>query len=243
MLPFFKKQRKYREKPFPPIAPDRPFTAFGDLHGRADLLEKALSRDWGGTLVFVGDYIDRGPQSAAVLELLKSRRDIITLAGNHEQMMLGFLADPTGRGPNWLRNGGQATLASFGINSGEGSLEPGKLEGAAQALRVAMGQDLINWLQTRPALWKTGNVCVVHAGADPALPMTEQITRTLLWGHDDFHKVTRTDGVWVVHGHKIVPGPRSINGRISIDTGAYATGELTGAQVSDGKVDFATVTV
>lgn len=242
MFKLFSKSRTKGATPFPDVSPDEPFTAFGDIHGRADLLEKVLSSDWKGRLVFVGDYIDRGPDSAAVLALLSARTDIVAMAGNHEQMIVRFLEEPIRYGANWLRNGGNATLESFGVTVPEDLADPAVLRRAAMALSSAMGTELVRWLQTRPLSWRSGNVAVVHAGADPALPMEDQSARVLLWGHPDFHKVRREDGTWVVHGHTIVSDPRNHDGRISIDTGAYATGRLTGATVSEGTIVFSSVT-
>jgi serine/threonine protein phosphatase 1 len=224
--------------PYPPPKPEAPFVVLGDLHGRADLLEKTLSAVLASQIVCVGDYVDRGEHSADVLRLLQARPDIICLSGNHEEMMLGFVDYPQQYGPRWLRNGGLQTLASFGIAGASEGSTGAALDQIAEALRAAMGDDLIQWLRQRPAIWQSGNVAVAHAGADPKLPMGEQTTQTLHWGHADFARVERRDGLWVVHGHTIVAAPVCDRGRISIDTGAYATGRLTAALIMDGRVEF-----
>jgi serine/threonine protein phosphatase 1 len=104
----------------------------GDVHGRADLLERVLEaidadigqiRARNPQLVFVGDYIDRGPDSAAVLRRMlelstELPNNVTCLLGNHERMMLDFLVDPVSRGPRWLRSGGTSTLESFGLHTG-----------------------------------------------------------------------------------------------------------------------------
>ncbi len=227
--------------PFAPIAPGVPFVALGDLHGRADLLEKALSSLPACQIVCVGDYVDRGEHSADVLRILRKRPDLICLSGNHEEMMLHFLDDPQKFGPRWLRYGGLQTLVSFGIaGANEGSTGPELVQTGA-ALRAAMGPDLIQWLRTRPTSWKSGNVAVVHAGADPKLPIADQPTQALHWGHADFHKLDRQDGTWVLHGHNIIDAPTALQGRIAIDTGAYATDRLTAALVTDDGVEFEVV--
>ena len=87
---------------------------------------------------------------------------------------------------------------------------------------------------------QSGNVAVVHAAADPALPMVEQSDDTLIWGHARFAQDVREDGIWIVHGHTIVHEPVAAQGRISIDTGAFATGDLTAAIVQPGSVTFQT---
>lgn len=229
-----------------PPAPERDLAIVGDLHGELDCLEvmialletRAPEAQW----VFVGDYIDRGDQSAQVLERLRrleeARPDTIFLRGNHEDMMLSFLDTPEETGNRWMRYGGLQTMASFGaFRLGE--------QNAPEALRVArdqlvelMPEGLGDWLAARPRWVQTGNVAVVHAGADPALPMDAQTDRSLTWGHRAFGRQAREDGVWVAHGHTIVDMPRERNGVISVDTGAYATGRLTAALVGSGMVEF-----
>ena len=110
-----------------------------------------------------------------------------------------------------------------------------------QTLAQAMGDDLIAWMHALPSFWISGNVAVTHAGADPFRPVNDQPTRNLLWGHPEFEKTPRADGMWVIHGHIIVDQPRIEAGRVAIDTGAYATGRLTAAHISRGGVSFLTV--
>jgi len=109
---------------------------------------------------------------------------------------------------------------------------------ARDALGGAMGNELIDWLYTLPSIWMTGNVAVVHAGADPRKDIREQDEAVLIWGHKRFDEEDRADGVWVVHGHTIVDNAIAENGRISVDTGAYATGVLSAALIGSQKVSF-----
>ncbi|MGJ8543880.1 MAG: metallophosphoesterase [Sulfitobacter sp.] len=222
--------------PFAALAPDAPFVAIGDIHGRADLLQKALDRFAETQIICVGDYIDRGEQSAQVLALLHAHPHVICLSGNHEEMLLNFLGHPEKYGPQWLRNGGLQTLASFGISGAGKAHAP-----LRDALKTALGPDLIQWLTSLRLYWQSGNVAVTHAGADPAMPLPDQSASTLHWGHPAFEKQRRRDGVWVVHGHTIVPAPLAANGRIAIDTGAYATGRLTAARITAAGVTFSCV--
>lgn len=221
-----------------PIAPNTPFVAIGDIHGRCDLLEKALRTSPPQPTICVGDYVDRGDHSADVLRLLHERPDIICLMGNHEEMMLNFIDNPKRHGPRWLRYGGLQTLASFGVAGLSDTSSGPILDETAEALKIAMGEPLIAWVRNLPTRWQSGNVAVVHAGADPSVAIEDQARSTLLWGHPEFHKTRRTDDTWVVHGHTIVDAPSSENGIISIDTGAYATGRLTVAHVSSDGVTF-----
>jgi serine/threonine protein phosphatase 1 len=223
---------------FDPVCPDEPFIAIGDVHGRFDILQRFPENNVGGQIIFLGDMIDRGEQSADVLNVLFAVPGIICLMGNHEEMMLDFIAQPQAQGGRWLRYGGLQTLASFGVWGISETSTGGELERARDALVEAMGQDLIDWISGLPKCWTSGNVAFVHAGADPTVPIDAQKNRALLWGHNDFGKVPRKDGMWIVHGHTITEQPMMKPGIISIDTGAYATDNLTAATIMDGGVEF-----
>lgn len=255
VLGFFKRilardEQSAAPEPMPPLSPLGPFLAVGDIHGQISQLDRMFDlldrQDPTLPLILVGDYIDRGEDSAAVLERVKdvataAGSRLICLMGNHEDMCLRFLEDPEANAALWLRNGGLQTLASFGIGGiGQSTRGPG-LTRARDDLARCMGDDLINWLQDLPAHWQSGNVVVVHAGADPALPFSDQKRSSLLWGHKDFARRQRTDGLWVVHGHTIVPAGLSEGGRIAIDTGAYATGRLTVVRVDHERLNFLSV--
>jgi serine/threonine protein phosphatase 1 len=222
---------------------DESFFIVGDIHGEIYLLDRLLAKIGNNNrVVFVGDYVDRGRYSADVLRRLYALNadpacSIICLLGNHEAMMLGFLRDPV-MNSNWLRHGGRQTITSFGIPGiPAGSDEQALLE-TRDKLAVAMGDDLISWVGALPSVFHSGNVAVVHAGADPNLSMTDQKQDSLTWGHRNFRKIPRQDGVWIAHGHTIVEDPVALNGIISVDTGAYATGRLTAAFVSSAGIEF-----
>lgn len=232
------RRRKEPATKMPPIAPEQPFVAIGDVHGQFHLLERLLSSHQTLPIVCVGDYIDRGDRSAEVLRLLQDRTDITSLMGNHEEMMLGFLDKPEAQGPRWLRNGGLQTLASFGVPGVSESAHGADLIRIRDALAEAMGPALIDWMRRLPTHYRNGNVAAVHAAADPELPLAEQDRSTLLWGHAEFGKTARQDGLWIVHGHTIVDAPEIGAGVISIDTGAYATARLTAATVTAEGVTF-----
>lgn len=218
-------------------SPDAPFAVIGDIHGRADLLQQLWTRLSqtvpGVQIVHVGDYIDRGESSAEVIDLLFCRQsevsDIVCLAGNHEQMFLDFLDRPEEYGGKWLRHGGLQTVASFGIQNVRTLSNARQYEELAAMLRDKLGAAKVNWLRNLPTRWFSGNLAVVHAGADPGQPIEKQPDRNLIWGHRDFRERPRQDGLWVVHGHTIVDVPLMQNGVISLDTGAYATNRLTSA--------------
>ncbi len=237
-----------QKKPAWPPQPTEPFVAIGDIHGRADLLHdlrqkiKLQCPDW--PIVFLGDYTDRGDQSREVLEMLMTVSEEDTppvrcLMGNHERMLLDAIDEPERAAPRWLRNGGLQVLASFGVAPPRGNRnDPTAMWDMSDALVAAMGDEMIAWLRARPLTWQNGNVCALHAGADPHKPLSEQAEDVLLWGHPEFLSIPRQDEQWVVHGHTIVDSPHASDGRIAIDTGGYATGRLSAALITKEGVGF-----
>ena len=236
-------------------APEGLVYIVGDVHGCVDHLAVLLDRidtdiarsDTPAQVVFVGDYIDRGPDSADVVRFVfEMAQDfpemVVTLAGNHEQMLLDFLADPSGKsGRRWLRHGGLQTLASFGVGKGVtgDSVSAALLFDAAGDLQEAMGADMVNWLRSLPTSWKSGTLWVVHAAADPSLSMEAQSDTVLKWGHGAFLSEERLDGQWVAFGHQPFEAPFFADGKIGVDTGAVYGGQLTAARVDpEGEVTF-----
>ena len=238
--------------------PDRPLYAIGDIHGRADLLQELfdlIDADQQSSgleqplAVFLGDYIDRGDGSRRVLQTLhamqrsleadpNSEGEMLCLMGNHERMLLDFLDAPKEAGPRWLRNGGVATLDSFGIDGVPQDAAPEVLEAARDALAEALedgsADGLGAWLRAMPMIAQSGNVALTHAACDPDQPIDAQLPATLLWGHAEFLTKARRDGMWVVHGHTVVTQPSAADGRIAVDTGAYFSDRLTAAIVAPG---------
>ena len=230
-----------------PIAPDQPFAVIGDIHGRDDLLTVLLAKleteAPGLPVVFVGDYVDRGPDSATVVNhlrvLCRANPDMyVALRGSHEAMFLKFLETPAEAGPRWLFNGGDKTLASFDVDVPDDLADENNLVRARDSLADSAGPELINWMRALPLVWQSGNVAVTHAGADPSQPIEPRRGHGLLWGHRDFLRKPRQDGLWIVHGHYIVPEPAVDMGRIATDTGAYRTDCLTAAIITPGNVRF-----
>lgn len=226
-----------RQRP-PEPAPAEPLAIIGDVHGRADLLGRMLARIAqeapDARPVLAGDMIDRGPDSCAVLTRVRALDRAVVLRGNHEEMMVAFLDSPAENG-GWLRHGGDETLRSFGIAAPEADTA------TRDTLRRALPAGTEDWLRALPCHWISGNVAVVHAGADPRVPIPDQNPRHLLWGHPGFGRFPRRDGLWVVHGHTIVGKPRRGNGVISIDTGAWRSGRLSAVILSQAGSRFLTV--
>ena len=220
--------------------PQAPFYAIGDIHGclaeMDRLIEKIRAENPDTPIVFLGDYIDRGTQSAQVLTRLyklqtQNPKEIVCLMGNHERMLLEFIDDPLGRGARWLVNGGVQTLQSFGIKPGKAKPDAEEAMELADQLESAMPKGLQQWLRDLPMQWASGDVHCVHAAMDPGAAPDNQKERHLLWGHREFMTTPREDGACVVYGHVIVPKPNARDGRFAIDTGAYKTGKLTAVYI------------
>lgn len=211
--------------------------AFGDIHGRADLLEEMLAvvdADLAHNpvqrpiLVFLGDYVDRGPDSAGTLDLLIDRSrhfETVCLKGNHETFMLEVLRDPS-RLSDWSKFGGLQTLMAYGVQP---SLNPGSAEQVAliEALRQRMPTAHLRFLENLPPSFECGDFFFVHAGVRPGIPLNEQTEADMLWIRDEFLASEETFGKFIVHGHTPVREPDIRPNRANIDTGAYATGNLT----------------
>ncbi len=209
--------------------PDEPLFVIPDLHGAFPLLLDALAwkaREFADhRLIVLGDMIDRGLESARVLRCLMELPSATCLMGNHEAMLLDVLDDPLRHGADWLRFGGQETLLSFGFQGLPRG--PEAICAMAATLRERMGEDMIEWLRARPLYCQSGNVVMVHAALEPRRALQAQSRKSMLWGHPDFGRVPRQDGLFVVHGHNVVPRARVEGGCLSLDTGAYATGILS----------------
>lgn len=225
--------------------PDQKIQAIGDIHGCDTLLQVILQKlDPESPIVALGDFVDRGPNSRAVLELLfqKNTEDpenFICLMGNHEAMMLEFFDDPAGRGQRWLRYGGLETLLSYGISGARENSKGQDAVNIRDALVEKITPEIQRWIRNLPVRYSSGNLHVVHAGMDPSLPVEAQSNSVLVWGHDDFFTKPRQDDAWVLHGHTIFELPSQSEGRISIDTGAYHSGRLTAAVcLTSGEVYF-----
>lgn len=211
--------------------------AVGDVHGRADLLanvferidaEIARERSLRSVQVFLGDYIDRGPDSYGVVEALAARRqtrDVVCLMGNHEACLLDFLRRPDTL-VQWRQFGGLQTLVSYGLSP---SANPGSGERRelSQALAHAMPPAHLEFLTSLPTYFAQGRYFFAHAGIRPGVTLDQQRDEDLLWIRDDFLLSEDDFGKVIVHGHTPVAAPELRTNRINIDTGAYATGRLT----------------
>lgn len=213
--------------------------AVGDVHGRLDLLRalhQMIAADAGTAdgaacyLVYLGDYIDRGPDSRGVIDALLAPPPAgfgaVHLRGNHEAGLLGFL-DDLAVGPAWLHYGGLATLESYGIALPESASQVERLTRVQSGLREALAGRHLTFLGGLRSSLTVGGYHFVHAGVRPGLPLDEQADSDRLWIRDAFLHSTEDFGKVVVHGHTISREPEVRPNRIGIDTGAFATGRLT----------------
>lgn len=245
-----------RGSPQSSFAPDRVGFAVGDIHGRADLLEAMLvqleqraeaeTRAGGApVVVFLGDYVDRGPDSAPVLDLLLTGRprgyERHYLRGNHEAMMRAFIDAPL-ENRAWMLQGGAETLMSYGV-------QPPSPRNAVDADWIAAAETLqrqvpeahhafLAGLQRYVAL---GDYAFVHAGIDAGRSLEEQTDDDLYWARDRFIASKRRFSHRVVHGHTPVDQPYADQRRIAVDTGAYASGTLTAVRLEGADVSFLSV--
>jgi serine/threonine protein phosphatase 1 len=226
-----------RRKPRPRIPEDLRIYAIGDIHGRADLLQKMLDAI-DSTLVthpvknvvqvLLGDYIDRGPNSREVVETLLARQrrhGMIYLKGNHESYAARFLSDPSILS-EWRRVGGVNTLLSYGLQP-SATDDPSEQQKIAKAFRDVLPETHRRFLLGLALSFTCGDFFFTHAGVRPGVPLARQREQDLLWIRDDFLLHEEAFDKVVVHGHTPAQKPDVRPNRINIDTGAYATGLLT----------------
>jgi serine/threonine protein phosphatase 1 len=211
--------------------------AISDIHGRADLLEQMFTvidrdlRTLGSTRaihVFLGDYIDRGPESCRTIDLLIERgrkHESVFLKGNHEAFLFDVLKDPS-QLQEWKEYGGLQTLTSYGLRP---SLNPDSAEQLALIRQLATAipphqRRFFNSLRLR---FVCGDFFFVHAGVKPGVALAKQQEHDLLWIREEFLASEEHFGKYIVHGHTPVREPDLRFNRANIDTGAYATGNLT----------------
>jgi serine/threonine protein phosphatase 1 len=228
-----------------------PIYAIGDIHGQLALLEDILDRierDGGrnARIVFLGDYVDRGPDSRGVIDLLDQGltdgRNWVCLKGNHDRLFEWFITPPEPRqdshllvGYHWFhdRIGGIETAESYGIK-----LRPHiRQKALAEELFAAVPDRHLTFLQGLQLSHAEAGKFFVHAGVRPGVPLDAQVEEDLLWIRQEFLKDDSDHGALVVHGHTPVDAPDLHANRLNLDTGAAYGGPLTAA-VFDGDEVF-----
>ena len=224
--------------------------AIGDIHGRYDLLRDLMRRIEAHSrglpnpevlhVVLLGDVVDRGPDSAKILNYLhewtKHATGQVMLLGNHEEMMLRAHAGDTRVIRAWLKVGGRETLESFGLSVGEE--EEIVTPPLAAAVREALPDDLMKFVSTWPLTARSGDYYFCHAGVKPNVALEKQAKKDLIWIRDEFLGSRVDHGAVVVHGHSITPSIDRQPNRVGIDTGAYLTGVLTAIYVEGQEMEF-----
>ena len=207
--------------------------ALSDIHGCLDKLQRLVARceaDARGEtakFMFLGDYIDRGPDSRGVIEFVMAMQarhpdDVVCLIGNHEDMALNAIDDPAEIAQWVVYNSGDKTLVSYGVT------HPSELPA-----------DHVAWLRALRTHHDDGRRFFVHAGIDPARPLDRQDRHDMLWMREPFLSDTRDFGRFVVHGHTPLRGgqPDLRSNRVNIDTAAVLGGPLTAAVFEDGRTE------
>lgn len=227
------------------LPPGERVYAVGDVHGMAEKLvaiHRAIAADLAArpiaraTLIHLGDTIDRGPESALALAEIAAPPapgiTLVNLRGNHEAMALPVLAGANGAARElWMRNGGGATLASFGIDP----RTPATTWAAtmpAEPLRLLAGLGL---------MYRAGGYFFVHAGLRPGVPIEEQDPLDLVWIREPFLSYRGEFGAVVVHGHTPMREPVVRANRIGVDTGAVFGGALTAVILEADRMAFLAV--
>jgi len=210
-----------------------PIYAIGDIHGQLEMLHDALAliEAEGGKnakIVFVGDYVDRGPDSKAVIEFLinakSAKRPWVMLKGNHDRYLQRFVESETVRDPctpsglHWMnpRLGGDKTLASYDVVA----TENGRMGRIHEQTVDAVPKAHLEFLQTLDLSFETDDLFFAHAGIKPGVPFDQQTEDDLLWIRKPFIESSLDHGKLVVHGHTAIDAPMRYSNRVNLDGGA-----------------------
>ncbi len=222
--------------PRPRVPDDVRVYAIGDIHGRADLLDDLLARidaDHAARvqkrrlIVVLGDLIDRGPDSAGVVERIMGLAgpDVRVLAGNHEELMLLTLEGDREAAKVFARAGGRETILSYGVS--EEAYERADFGEMIDLMRANIPPRHVDFMKGLEDLVEIGDYAFVHAGIRPGVPLDEQRPEHLRWIRAGFLDHKQPHPRMIVHGHTITETVDERSNRIGIDTGAYASGVLT----------------
>ncbi len=249
----FWKKKQQAEEVLPRIDDGVRLYAIGDIHGHANLLRDmhtAILKDsaeYSGArkvIVYMGDYVDRGYQSKEVIDILINNPmdgfEKVFILGNHEDAMLRFIDKPE-ETEAWLVWGGDSTLISYGVamRSEIGARLSSKE--LAAALNTKMPPEHKQFCQNLQLSYVEGDYIFVHAGLRPGVALDKQAREDMLTIRDEFISSTKKFEKTVVFGHTIYQEPFFKNGRIGVDTGAYAYGKLTAVVLEGEAVRFLSV--
>ena len=244
-------KRKPQDK-IPAGSPGKRLYAIGDVHGCFDEMRQLLALirhdhtsrpEKSCIIVFLGDLIDRGPQSADVLKFLRTQKpdyaDMYFIKGNHEEMMLRTLTGEASLIPDWLRHGGKACAISYGVDPSQlHSQDPEFLE---HLLLSYIPKEDLRFLESFVDSVSFGDFFLVHAGVRPGVALADQTGRDLRWIRKDFLDAKEEFGAVIVHGHTISEDVVHLPNRIGVDTGTYQGGPLTAVCIDDTDISFLSV--
>lgn len=199
--------------------------AVGDIHGCYDKLIAMMKIiPWdkdNDTLLFIGDYIDRGPKSREVVEYLVNLRkqggEFVFLKGNHEKMLLDYYLQQKDQ-MLYVANGGAETIASY-------------VEGGIGRKAFVLPEDHLDFLLSLKLFHETGDYIFVHAGLRDGIPVTDQVEDDLLWIREEFIYSAYDWSKRVIFGHTALETPFVTPGKIGIDTGAVYGNKLTAVEL------------
>lgn len=245
-----RKFQKRKAKPRYAVPPGVRVYAIGDVHGCLDQLNRvleAIDQDVGSyqgksQLVLLGDLVDRGPQSAEVIERILGgglpTDTSAVIMGNHEQAMLECYQGGVATYGSWLQFGGVQTLESYGLSRQEIFAPSFDL---AAGMRRSIPPMHMQFLASFEDYVRVGDYLFVHAGIRPGVPLEKQSARDLRWIRREFLDDTGEHGFMVVHGHSIVPKIQFHKNRIALDTGCYLSGQLSALALEADTVKVLTV--
>lgn len=233
-MKFFKSYHKKKNSGLDKKAdylPDESFCAVGDIHGRLDLwksLQNKIKNQDGLRFVFLGDYIDRGMDSAGIIDELISfkqkKPDTIFVRGNHEQVLLDILGGNYDLISQWIQVGGRETLMSYYLPV---PTKPKECKELQKTMVKTIPQSHQEFLADTQYFWQSGDIVCVHAGLAEGFLENRQFHEDMLRVREPFLSAGDVFGCLVIHGHTIVEEVEERPWRISMDTGAYATGKLS----------------
>ncbi len=224
------------------LPPGRRIYAIGDIHGCARqlaTLHGAIAQDLAGRpirsalLLHIGDYVDRGADTAGVIASLINGcpiagMEMVNLMGNHESTMLDALSGERAAGTDWLFAGGKAALQSYGIDP----------DGPREIWAASIPRSHQDFLRNLVLMHREGGYAFIHAGVRPGIPLEQQARDDLLRSRQPFLYSEADFGAVIVHGHTPVKAPVVRHNRIAIDTGAVFGGKLTCVVLEAGLMGF-----
>lgn len=229
----------------PPLTGNERIYAIGDVHGRLDLLHKLVALIEAelepghppARLIFLGDIVDRGPDSAelvALLMKLEGNPRVTVLKGNHEAALVDAYRGDHDALEGWLANGGDATLTSYGADLT--TLDPDDLRAMFRLLQRKIPERVIRWCERLPVSERIEGYMFVHAGVRPGIALDAQTEDDLMWIREEFTRSDADHGAIIVHGHSAqLGGIHFAANRIGVDTAAYKTGRLSAVAIdADG---------